>query len=98
MLPAGKTSRRSIKRETHELYMTLGVCNYRVLPSVVRSSLLNETLTRLLALEGVVVTREDLELKATSVLQTLLPEVWRQHKCRYTHIHTGSHIHSITCA
>lgn len=47
-----------------------------------RSSLLNQTLTKLLALEGVVVTRDDLLLKATSVLQTLLPETWRTHKCR----------------
>lgn len=47
-----------------------------------RSSILNQTLTRLLALEGVVVTRDDLLMKATSVLQTLLPETWRNHKCR----------------
>ena len=52
--------------------------------------MLNERLTRLLALEGVAVTREDIEMKATSVLQTLLPEIWRNHKCRYTHTHTPS--------
>ena len=44
--------------------------------------MLNETLARLLALEGVTVNREDLELKASSVLQASLPDTWRNHKCR----------------
>lgn len=48
-----------------------------------RASLLNERLTRLLALEGVAVTREDILTKATSVLQTLLPDMWRNHRCRF---------------
>ena len=54
---------------------------YRILRAG-RSSVLNETLARLLALEGVTVTREDLELKASSVLQASLPDTWRNHKCR----------------
>ena len=58
--------------------------------------MLNERLTRLLALEGVAVTREDIEMKATSVLQTLLPEIWRNHKCRYTHTHHRKRVREVS--